>query len=85
MELNQQALLEKYTTKQTKLNKRQELLKMFQDHLNQQRGNYKPLEGKDIGVLMSYIKTQDLEDFYKKCEQAKNFSSCWWSHVKPKP
>ena len=82
MELNQQSLLEKYSTK-TALNKRQELLKQFQDRLNKERGTYKPLTGKQIGLLTSYIPTNELYDFYQLCGRAKNFSACWWWTVLP--
>ena len=84
MELNQQSLLEQYSTPKTTLNKRQQFLQQFQEKLNKERGEYKPLTGKDLGMLMSYIKTEDLYDFYKQCEAANSFSKFWWYTIKPK-
>ena len=76
--------LETYLTPKTKLNERQELTKQFVEKLNSERGLLPPLEAKNVALLMAYIKTEDLRDFYKECETKNSFSKFWWYVVKPK-
>ena len=74
--------LEPYTQPKTKLNKRQQLLKMFHERLNQERGQYKPITGTQLGIIVSYIKTEDLLDFYNECNRAKHFSKFFFYTTK---
>ena len=74
--------IEKYTTPTTTLNKRQQLLKMFHERLNQERGEYKPITGSQLGAITAYIKTEDLLDFYNECNRAKHFSKFFFYTTK---
>ena len=61
-------------------------LERFVTKLNQSRvaGGYKPLGAGFYASKMSHIETEDLHEFYKKLEGAKNFSSLWWHYCMPK-
>lgn len=79
----------KQTTKPTKvLYPRQEIIKKFVDRLNSSRteSNLKPLPASVYAIKMyqsGLEDDQDLNWFYGYCNDAKNFSSCWWWSLKP--
>lgn len=67
---------------------RAEIVKKFVDRLNADRisSGYKPLKASVYAIKMaqSGLKTNsDLYWFYRYCEDAKNFSKCWWWSLKP--
>lgn len=71
-----------------KLNPRQGIIKKFVDRLNKEREGtkYKPLEASFIASKMydAQLNTnRALLWFYGYCDEAKNFSSCWWWSLKP--
>lgn len=75
---------QKPTTKAT--SERASLIEQFVIRLNNSRtaGGYKPLKASFYASKMSHIPTDELYFFYKKCDQAKNFSSLWWYYCNPK-
>ncbi len=86
-----QEILEKYKTralsKEPVLSERSELLKKFVDRLNSDRvsSGRKPLKAGVYAIKMyqSGLKSNgDLYWFYGYCNDAKNFSSCWWWSLK---
>lgn len=68
---------------------RAEIIKKFVDRLNDDR---KSSGRKALGANVYAIKmaeaglksNQDLYWFYRYCDDAKNFSSCWWWSLNPK-
>jgi len=67
-------------------NYRSDMLKKFLTRLNYHRkeAGFKPLAPARLGMLMSYIKTSELEYFYKHCNEATHFSKRFWYYVKGK-
>jgi len=65
---------------------RAEWISKFVEKLNPPRIeiNLKPLPISRVAMLMSHIKTSEIEYFYNECKRAKNFSKKWWWTVKPK-
>lgn len=64
------------------LTQRQELIKRFVDRLNGDRkGKYKALSPRFYAIKMAQSGITSITDlywFYRYCEDAKDFSSCWW-------
>jgi len=89
MELN---LFTKYNFENTKPkinSERSAIIKMFVDRLNAERvgTKYKPLSPAAVSVKLaqSQVKTkEELYDFYRQCERAKNFSSYFFWSLKVK-
>ena len=84
-----EGLLEKYlqpTQKPLFQSERAELIDRFVQRLNQARvgTKYKPLTPRAVAVWLSYIPTEELYPFFRKCENAKSFSKLFWWHVKPR-
>ena len=67
-------------------NGRNERLKPFVERLNQSRvlSGYKPYSAEYVGSKMSHIDTDDLEFFYKKLNNSKNFCALWHWYCVPK-
>jgi hypothetical protein len=72
---------------------RGDLIVAFTERLNAERGKaYKPLTIGYVSYLLSIkdshqrmvFPLSELYFFYKKCKEAKNFTACFWYHVKPK-
>ena len=67
---------------------RAEIIKKFVDRLNADRiGKYEPLPASVYAIKMAEagLKTNtDLYWFYRYCDDAKNFSRCWWWALKAK-
>lgn len=65
---------------------RQEIIKMFVDRLNSERGSdFKPLSPAFVASKMytAGLKTNwDLWWFWGYCKEAKNFSKIWWWSLK---
>jgi len=61
-------------------NKRQEVIKMFLDRLNEDRKDtkYPPLKPQRLGVMFAYTTTDQLYRFYGDCADTNNFSSYFW-------
>lgn len=79
--------MSRFTTPKTKAtSERAELVEQFVTRLNASRvaGGYKKLSPGFYASKMSHIPTDELYFFLKKCQQAKNFSSCWWYFCNPK-
>jgi len=72
----------------TPRSERAELISKFEKRLNPPRieAGMKPLSAGFISMKMaqSKLSTQDLYWFYRYCDDAKNFSSCWWWSLKAK-
>lgn len=81
-------VLQRRTTVKTKMtNERQEIIKMFADRLNADRGKLKPLNPAFISMKMNDAGVKDKSDlyqFYGQCKEAKNFSKYWWWSLKAK-
>ncbi len=80
-------LLQNYKIDDSKvLYPRQELIKKFVDRLNASRiGKYPPLKAGFVASRMyraGLKDDMDLNWFYGYCDDAKNFSSCWWWSLK---
>ena len=82
-------LLQNYSFKErtTKLNKRQDLIKMFVDKINAQRvgTKYRPVTGRGIAMKLAHVKTNDLYQFYRSCEEntgKTGFSGAFYSKLK---
>jgi hypothetical protein len=61
---------------------RAHLIGKFTDTLNSKRDGkrYRKLTYAAVAVKLSHLSLQDLYYFWRYCEDAKNFSSCfWWS------
>lgn len=75
--------IKKETLKIKVLYPRQELIKKFVDRINADRAmnEYRPLTPKFIATKMysAQVNTDFLLNwFYGYCDDAKNFSKCWW-------
>jgi len=62
---------------------RAEWIGKFTDRLNADRGQYKPLTYKRVGVMLAHLSNQDLHAFWKQCEEARSFGA--WFHYSLKP
>ena len=73
-------------TKVDVFSRRGEALRPFIDRLNESRGvaDYKPYSAGFVASKMSHIDTEDLDYFYKKLDQAKNFCALWHYYCVPK-
>jgi hypothetical protein len=70
--------MSRYTTPKTKAtSERGELLEKFVKRLQANSGAYRPMSKARICMYMAYIDTDDLDYFYKKLCEAKNFGSLW--------
>lgn len=67
-----------------KISKRAEILELFLNRLNSERGSYPPLNPARVGKLLRYIETENLFSFFKECEYQKNFSSYFFWATNPK-
>ena len=65
---------------------RASLIGFFTDTLNLTRDGkkYKKLSYSRIGALLSHLSVRDLYYLKRYCEEAKNFSSCFWWSINPK-
>lgn len=72
--------------KTMRFNRRNARLKPFVERINNARkaDGYRPMSPAYLAGFMSYIKTEDLEGFYKELDQSPNFSAIWWWRVKQK-
>jgi hypothetical protein len=72
--------------KEIPLYPRQEIIKMFVDRLNNERGEgYKPLGASFIASKMYQAGLKDEVDlwwFWGFCRDASHFSKCWWFSLK---
>ena len=73
-------------TKVEVFNRRGEALKPFVERLNAGReiAGYKPYSTGFVAAKMSHIDTEELDYFYKKLDQAKNFCALWHYYCVPK-
>lgn len=75
-------ILQRRATVKTKLtSERQEILKLFVDKLNEDRGTRKALSPGFISMKMvdAGMRTNgDLYTFYAECKERKNFGKYWW-------
>lgn len=62
-------------------NERQLIIKEFLDRLNADRKPpFKPLTPARIGIMMRFMTTSQMKQFYGECNYAKHFSKFfWWS------
>jgi hypothetical protein len=74
----------KPTTKAT--SERSFQVERFVTRLNESRARkgYKPYTAAFVATRMSYIKTDELDFFYNKLSEAKNFSALWHYYCLPK-
>ncbi len=67
--------------------RRQELIQEFVDKINQSREgtNFKPVTAQQLNCQYLWtMSTWDLEVFYKRCNDYKNFSQCFFGSFKNK-
>lgn len=76
--------LSKYQNKpKTKISQRAEIVGMFLEKLNSERGKYPPLKPARIAMLLSPIKeVSNLRAFFGECNNSKNFASYFWWRLK---
>ena len=69
-----------------RFNPRNARLAPFVTRLNASRkaAGYKPYTPGYVASLMSHIKVEELDGFYKKLDQSANFCALWHWHCKPK-
>ena len=68
--------------------RRQELIQQFVDRINQGRLNtkYKPVTAQQLNCRYLWtMSTFDLDVFYKRCLESRNFSKCFFGSFKEKP
>ena len=87
---NLKELIEKYKNNkqqsEVRKSERAELVKKFVDRLNAGRtGKYKPLPASFYAIKMAQagLSLHDLYWFYGYCNDANDFSKCWWWSLKP--
>jgi hypothetical protein len=76
----------RFQTVQSRRSERGDLLEYFTNTINKQRigTKYKQLSISYIGNLLSVYSTGDLYILQKKCNEAKNFSACFFWFAKNK-
>lgn len=88
MEINQQAILDRFKTPQTNIrSERAEIIKQFVDGINIERINtkYKPVTPRAVAIKLGHIKDKrDLYYFLKKCQNADSFGKCFFGCLKCK-
>lgn len=66
---------------------RAEIIGLFLDHGIQIRDRrtklLRPVEARELGVLLSHIPSADLYAFYRQCERARSFSRYFWWAIRP--
>ena len=73
----------KNTPEKSPLSERAEVIGMFLEKLNAERGDYKPLTAAKVGMMLAPIKSvKDLRAFYGECLAAKSFSKYYWWRFK---
>lgn len=72
--------------KTTFKSQRAELMHTIIHTINKQREGtkYKPVTPVQIGVKLKHMSTSDMVGFVKECQQARNFSECFWYKLKKK-
>lgn len=61
------------------VSERAEVVGMFLEKLNADRGKYPPLTAARVGMMLAPIKSaKDLRAFYGECNDHQNFSSYFW-------
>lgn len=82
------SVLRRRATVKTKItSERQEIVKMFLEKLNEDRGKLKLLTPAFISMKMADAglkSNQDLYQFYAECKERKNFGKYWWWSLKAK-
>lgn len=66
-------------------NQRQYLISLFEEQLNKDRGDRKPLTSAFIAVKMSHLSILDLYAFLGICEKGDIFAKVWWGALKDRP
>lgn len=61
---------------------RNEYVGRFTDRLNLTRDPFPPLKYSRIAKVLSHLSLQDLSYFWKTCDNARNFSQCFWGLLK---
>lgn len=70
--------------KSQKISERAEVIGMFLEKLNADRGKYPPLKAARVAMLLSGIKSvKDLRAFYGECLDRPNFSKFFWWSTNP--
>lgn len=64
-------------------NKRQYWIKQFLEALNAQiQPPYKPMTPARLGMMLRFVKTEDLGRFFGECKDANHFSKYFWYRFK---
>ena len=64
---------------------RAEIVGMFLERLNAERGTFKPLTAARVGMMLSVFKTTgEMRQFYGSCNDAKCFSKYFFWSLNPK-
>lgn len=69
--------------KKKTISERAEVIGMFLEKLNGERGSFPPLKAGRVAMMLAPIKSaKDLRAFYGECMNATNFSKYYWWRFK---
>lgn len=88
MEVSTQSLFANYVVekKDAPQSYRAEMIGKFHERLQKEYHVFsgKELSARTVAIKLAFVKTDELEFFYKQCQQARSFSKFFWWSLNPK-